>query len=160
MLAERRYRLRVASRVYVERPPAAVWALLSDVRRWAEWSPLCRDCRVAPAGPLAAGAVLNMRLRFRFLTLPARATLSCVQPNREIGWEATWLGIKARHRYSVRPDGRGSAVYNEELFEGLGPLARGLVHAWFRATNLSLESLAGIKRVAERDGAAGRTLAP
>jgi hypothetical protein len=45
-------------------------------------------------------------------------------------------------------------VYNEELFEGVGLLTRPLLRRWFRATDLSRESLIGIKRVAE--GAAAR----
>jgi hypothetical protein len=150
-------RLRVSSQVDVARPPAAVWALLADVRKWPEWSPICTGCTVAPGGTLAAGAILTMRLRLlRFVTVRARARVSTLRPGREIAWEATYLGVHGRHRYSVRPHGRGSTVRNEEVFEGLGLVGRPLLRRWFEATNLSQGSLAGIKRVAEggssRDG--------
>ena len=39
----------------VESPPAAVWRVVSDVRRTGEWSPECR--RVVPLGPLRLGTL-------------------------------------------------------------------------------------------------------
>lgn len=145
----------MSSRVYVDRPPPAVWTLLADIRRWPEWSPICTDCSLAPGGTLAAGAVLTMRLRVLFFSVRARVTVFSVLPCREIGWEARCLGVRARHRYSVRPRRGGSTVHNEELFEGVGLLTRPLLRRWFRATDLSRESLIGIKRVAESAAAPG-----
>ena len=40
--------------VHVERPPDAVWALLTDLERAPRWRPLIKRMATADGGPLAA----------------------------------------------------------------------------------------------------------
>jgi hypothetical protein len=142
--------LRVYSAMYVDRPPEAVWPLFADPERWADWSPVCAACLLAPGARLTAGAVLTLRLRFARLAADVRVRLSTFRPGHEIGWETGGLGLWVRHLYSLRREGRGSIVSNEEVFSGLRRPARYLVRRFFQATDLNLESLRGIKRMAEK----------
>lgn len=154
MRDRRASRLHVASRVDVDRPPAAVWALLADPGRWPEWSPICTRSRLAAGAALAPGAELTMRLRlFRFLPVTVRVKVTALRPGREIAWEKRVFGVHARHRYRVLRRARGSTVRNDERIAGLGPILRPLVGGWFRRTGLSRASLRGIKRLAEAEGA-------
>src|SRR5262245_14287707 len=131
-----RVSLRVFSEIYIDRPPHALWSLFADVRQWSEWSPICRSCVVAPPGALEAGAILTMRLHFVFFAADVRVRLSCVRPDREICWEATHFGVRTQHRYTLRPQGRGSILSNDELFAGLTSPLRHIVCGWFQLTNL------------------------
>lgn len=140
--------LRVRSGLYIERPPAHVWRLF-DPHRFPEWSPLCRDCRIEGGSELAPGADLLMRLDFRLFELDVRARVTRLFPFRRIQWEAEYLGARFRHAYRLRPFGGGTFLSNRELIDGLGTTSRYLLRRFFRATNLSLASLQGIKRVAE-----------
>ena len=92
--------------IEVAAPPAAVWRVVSDVRRTGEWSPECRH--VVPLGPVRLGALLigvNRRDRVRWVTV-SRVT-SC-EPGREIGWRV--LTNRSEWRYELRPGPAGTAV--------------------------------------------------
>jgi uncharacterized protein YndB with AHSA1/START domain len=92
--------------IEVAAPPAAVWDVVSDVRRTGEWSPECR--RVLPLGPVRTGALLlgvNRRGRVGWATVSRVVTWA---PGREIGWRV--LTNRAEWRYLVEPAGSGSTL--------------------------------------------------
>lgn len=144
-------RLRVFSQLYVDRPPLTVWKIFDDLEKWAEWSPICNDCRFDRGDALIEGTVLAMRLHFRFFETDVRCELSRVTPGRHIRWETRRLGVRITHTYTLVPRASGTVVSNEEVFLGLRSPFRGLVRTWFRRTDLSLQSLKGIKRLVEAE---------
>lgn len=95
------------------------------------------------------GTDLLMRLDFRLFAVEARTRITCLVPCRRIQWEAEALGASFVHGYRLRPSEGGTLLSNRELVTGLRAPVRFLVRRWFRATNLSLTSLEGIKRLAE-----------
>jgi hypothetical protein len=141
--------LHVRSEIHIDRPSHAVWPLLADVRRWPEWSPICTRCCVTTSETLEAGASLKMRLHFRLVAIDVQVRVISLRPFEEIGWETVIRGVRVLHRYSMRPEGQGCVLVNEELFDGVRAPLQYLIGAWFRLTGLSLESLKGIRRIAE-----------
>ncbi|MGH9390439.1 MAG: SRPBCC family protein [Vicinamibacteria bacterium] len=139
----------MCSDLYIDRPPRDVWRLLTDLRRWKEWSPLCTNCRPAGGGDLEVGTDLLMRLDFRLVAVEVRTRITRLVPCRRIQWEAEALGASFVHGYGLRPVDGGTLLSNRELITGLRAPVRFLVQRWFRATNLSLASLEGIKRLTE-----------
>ena len=92
--------------IEVAAPPAAVWRVVSDVRRTGEWSPECR--RVVPLGPLRLGTLLigvNRRDRVRWTTVSR--VISC-DVGREIGWRV--LTNRSEWRYQLQPGPGGTVI--------------------------------------------------
>ena len=113
----------LTARIDVAAPPAAVWAVVSDVRRTGEWSPECR--RVLPLGPVRVGALLvglNRRGRVHWATL---SRVTAYAPEREIGWRVLTNG--AEWRYELRPEGAGTSVVQTRRT----PRGEGRFALWF-----------------------------
>lgn len=132
--------------IEIAAPPARVWAVLADTRRYPDWNPLIASI----AGPLRTGAVIEVTLRLPAgTTRVVRPRLLAVEP----GYEIRWLGDLAiprlftvKHKLIMTPAGPGrTRLRHEAEFRGLlvGPLADGLLAATergFRAMNRALKA--------------------
>lgn len=113
----------LTARIDVAASPAAVWSIVSDVRRTGEWSPECR--RVLPLGRVRAGTLfvgLNRRARVRWATL---SRVIAYAPEQEIGWRV--LTNRAEWRYELRPEGAGTSVVQTRRT----PRGEGRFALWF-----------------------------
>ena len=141
--------LRFYAELYVERPPSAVWSFFSDLRRWSQWSPVCRESRLLGEGGLEVGAVLQLRFHISSIPLTVPARLVAVRRPSVVSWQAQAFGVEALHTYRFRAQGAGTLVTNEEVFYGVAfPFDR-LIAGWYRMSRLSSRSLHGMKRVLE-----------
>jgi hypothetical protein len=96
----------LSASIDVAASPAAVWSVVSDVRRTGEWSPECR--RVVPLGPVRRGALLfglNRRAGVRWATL---SRVIAYAPESEIGWRV--LTNRSEWRYQLRPSSTGTSI--------------------------------------------------
>jgi hypothetical protein len=116
----------VDNTLVVAATPKAVWALLMDVARYAEWN--SRLVRVD--GAFAPGAVVTLHYRQPRPWLPGRFVVdvdACV-PEEELRWSGPRnLGrklLRASHFFRLRPEGAGTCIQHAESFEG--PLAGAL----------------------------------
>ena len=95
--------------VHVDAPPAAVWAVVSDVARVPEWSPECTGIRWygQPRGAEVGARFLgfNRKGMLRWLT---RNRIEEVVPGERLAWLT--VDNKTRWAYAVSPDGDGSSV--------------------------------------------------
>ncbi len=151
--------VRFYAELYVEKPPSAVWPLLSDPARWRQWSPICRESRLLGGGRLETGADLHLRFSISSIPVTVRAKLVAVRPTSVVSWRAHAFGIHALHTYRLRAQKTGTLITNEEIFYGVAFPFNHLIAGWYRMSGLSSGSLRGIKRVLELEGAAacGRT---
>ncbi|QLQ40023.1 SRPBCC family protein [Micromonospora robiginosa] len=99
-----------------------VWAVQSDIERWAEWTPSVTAAHRLEPGPLALGSTARLtqpRLR------PAVWRVTEIDPPYAFVWESTAPGVRSRgeHRLVPLDDGRTRA---ELVLAQTGPLA-GLV---------------------------------
>ena len=131
--------------VDIRATPQRVWAVLSDVEDWPEWTPSVRSVERLDGGPFAVGS--RVRIRQPKL-LPAVWRITSIEKGRAFTWvtASPGLSVTARHVVEATPD--GSRVTLSIRFEGLlAPLVALLTH---RLTNryLGLEG-AGLKRRGE-----------
>ena len=131
--------------VDIRATPQRVWAVLSDVEDWPEWTPSVRSVERLDAGPLAVGS--RARIRQPKL-LPAVWRITSIEKGSAFTWvtRSPGLSVTARHVVEATPD--GSRVTLSIRFEGLlAPLVAWLTH---RLNNryLGLEG-AGLKRRSE-----------
>jgi hypothetical protein len=131
--------------VEIAAPPDRVWAVMSDIERWAEWTPtVTRIDRLDP-GPLAVG----QRARILQPRLPAAVwRITRLEPGRGFTWETRSPGVVVTGDHTVEPNGAGSRARLSLHFGGLlGPVVARI----FRGLNtryLELEA-AGLRRRSE-----------
>lgn len=107
--------LEFSDSVAVALGPDEVYALVSDVTRIGEWSPVCKACWWDdPAAGAVVGAwftgrnVLPERSGLPGRTWETRSQVVAAEPGREFAWEVNdgWV----RWGFTVEPDGAGSRL--------------------------------------------------
>lgn len=130
--------------VDIAAPPARVWAVMSDVERWHEWTPSVT--RVTLYGrPLAAGSrALIRQPRFP----PAWWKVTELVPDREFTWVSRAPGLRVVARHAVAPTTDGTRATLRLSYGGLfGPwfarLTQNTVNTYldFEAAGLAARSL-------------------
>ena len=71
----------------IEASPAAVYALVSDIARTGEWSPVCRQCWWEEGGGPCVGARFTGRNVTAERTWETTSTVTAADPGREFAWE-------------------------------------------------------------------------
>ncbi|HXV94113.1 MAG TPA: SRPBCC domain-containing protein [Pseudonocardia sp.] len=132
------------TRIDIAAPPLAVWEVLTDLARYAEWNPFVLEA----SGEVAVGARLHVRIRpegGRAMTF--RPTVTAAEPGRRFAWLGRLWGVPGlfdgAHRFELEPIDGGTRLVHAEDFRGvLVPLvARSLEtgsRAGFEAMNLAL----------------------
>lgn len=131
--------------VEIAAPPDRVWEVMSDIERWAEWTPtVTRIDRLDP-GPLAAG----QRARILQPRLPAAVwRITRLEPRRSFTWETRSPGAVVTGHHSVEANGAGSRARLSLHFGGvLGPVVARIFRG-FNTRYLELEA-AGLRRRSE-----------
>ena len=98
--------------VEVSATPAEVWTILSDIAGWPSWNADVREARLL--GDLAPGS------RFTWRAGPGTITsvLRSVEPERELGWTGSTMGVHAVHVWRLEATPRGTRVTTEESWTG------------------------------------------
>ncbi|MBB6626733.1 SRPBCC family protein [Nocardioides sp. KIGAM211] len=84
-------------------PPAQVWALLSDVRRMADWSPELLTMLPLKPGGLRVGQWYLGLNRRKAVVWPTRSVVAVLEPGRSLAWDTRSSG--ARWIWEIEPDG-------------------------------------------------------
>jgi uncharacterized protein YndB with AHSA1/START domain len=131
--------------VDIAAPPETVWAVISDVERWHEWTASITSVKRRDEGPLAVGSRAHVRQpKLR----PADFVVTELIAQREFTWVTRSPGLGATARHAVEPIAGRTRATLSVRFEGLlsGPVA------WMfgKLTNeyLALEA-AGLKKRSE-----------
>jgi hypothetical protein len=108
------------SEIEIDAPPAAVWAVLSDLDAYGEWNPFIRRI----GGDLREGATLDVRIEppgGRGMTFAP--TVLAARPERELRWIGRLLvpGIfDGEHSFELEPiDGGRTRFVQSERFSGI-----------------------------------------
>ena len=104
--------------------PARVWAVMSDIERWHEWTPSITSIERTDSGPLRVGGKARVK---QPKLAPANFEIITWQPERGFDWVTTNLAVTAIGRHVIEPTATGARVTLSVEFSG--PLG-GLI-AWF-----------------------------
>jgi uncharacterized protein YndB with AHSA1/START domain len=126
--------------VDIAAPADRVWAVMSDVERWHEWTPSITRVTLLRKGAFAVGSrALVRQPKFP----PALWRVTELVPGRSFTWVSVAPGLRVVGRHTVEPTADGSrAVLDLELhglFGGLwGRLTRGITERYiaFEAAGL------------------------
>jgi hypothetical protein len=97
-----------AESIVIDASPEAVYALVSDVTRTGEWSPVCKECWWDEGATGAVGDVFTGRNVLPERTWETRCTVITAEPGRAFGWV---VGDQlVRWVYSMTPESAGTRL--------------------------------------------------
>jgi hypothetical protein len=102
----------------VARPPQALYALVSDVTRMGDWSPICRACWWDEGDGPRAGAWFTGRNQTPARTWETRSQVVVAEPGREFTFEVN--GGWVQWRYTFVPAEGGSTLTESWAFSPMG----------------------------------------
>ena len=103
-----------ASDIDVSRPVDEVFAAITDIRRWGEWTDMS-EIRPDRPGPIAIGSTGTFTLPGPFKG-PIRYELARLEPNRSVRYEMTHSGFTWTAEFRVTPEGGGSRLATSGTF--------------------------------------------
>jgi uncharacterized protein YndB with AHSA1/START domain len=102
--------------VDITAPPDRVWAVMTDIERWPEWTPTVTRIQRLDHGPLAIGS----RARIQQPRLPAAVWhVSELVEGRSFTWVTRSPGVRVIARHSVEPISQGARATLSVQFAGL-----------------------------------------
>jgi uncharacterized membrane protein len=104
----------------IQAPPDQVWAVMSDVERWPEWTPSVTSIQRLDHGPLAVGS----RARVHQPKLPpAEWQITELEAGRSFTWVTRSPGVRVTARHSVEArEGGTRATLSVQFLGFLAPL--------------------------------------
>ena len=121
----------VTAAAWIDAPPRAVWAVLTDLDRYPEWNPLFPRA----TGDLAVGRRVTLRSARdggRSTTIRPRVTV--VTPETELRWAGHLPGsilVAGEHSFTLKPGNGGTLIMQRGAFRGF--MVRFSGHALDRA---------------------------
>jgi hypothetical protein len=132
--------------VDVAAPAEIVWAVMTDVERWHEWTASVRSIHLLDKGPLHIGSRAIVR-QPKFP--PAMWKVTALEPGRSFTWRTGAPGMRVYGDHAVTPFGVGARAVLSVRYEGA--LARVLGRLTRDITNVYLElEAAGLQQRSER----------
>ena len=89
----------------IDAPAERVWAVMSDVDRWHEWTPSVTSVKRLGGKPLAVGTRAVIR-QPKFP--PALWKVAAIDPGRSFTWVSSAPGMRVIGHHSVQPIADGS----------------------------------------------------
>ena len=136
---------RFSETIEIAASPERVWAVMSDLERWPEWTASMTSVEQLDTGPLGVGS----RVRVKQPRLAeARFRITRWEPAQGFDWIAPNPAVTANAGHSIEAIPRGSRVTLSVEFSG--PLAR-FIAWWFGSLTrgyIAMEAQ-GLKRRAE-----------
>lgn len=105
-----------STQIDIDAPPERVWAVMSDVERWPEWTASISSIRRLDGRPFGQGS----RVLIRQPRLPPNySTVTEFEPRRSFTWVSKSPGVVATGRHVIEPLGDGSRVTLSIHFGGI-----------------------------------------
>jgi hypothetical protein len=151
--------LRHSGSIVINRSPADVYALITDVAKMGEWSPVCKACWWDEGDGPNVGAMFTGRNEQGERTWETRSEVIAADPGREFAWVVAEPPTRARWGYVLKAVDGGTEVTEswelppegQDFFEARFP-GEGAAQVATRADTAEKgipETLAAIKKTAE-----------
>ena len=98
--------------IRINASPEEVWRVHTNIDAWSDWNADVSSARLR--GSLATGSVFEWKSN----GVGLRSTIEVLEPVSTIGWTGKGLGSRARHIWTLVPDGDGTILKTEESLEG------------------------------------------
>jgi ribosome-associated toxin RatA of RatAB toxin-antitoxin module len=100
--------LKLSDSISVAVPPGELYAMVSDVTRMGEWSPICRACWWDEGDGPQVGAWFTGRNETPERTWETRSQVVAAEPGRKFGWQVNngWV----HWEYSFEPENGGTRL--------------------------------------------------
>ena len=107
--------------VEIAAPPERVWAVMSDVDRWPEWTESVDTAQRGEAGPLVVGSTATLK---QPKLAKSRWVVTDAAPDRGFVWVSKSPGVTSvgGHRLEALPDGGTRVTLTLEQRGFLAPL--------------------------------------
>jgi carbon monoxide dehydrogenase subunit G len=121
--------LRTETTVRIARPPAVVFAFISDPQNLHRWDPAIRSVRLTEPGPVRKNSHLVIVAEEGGRPVSIDSHVTDFEPDRLFGVAATFSGVPLRLRWQVEPDGNATKLTarGEADVGGLLALAGGVI---------------------------------
>jgi hypothetical protein len=106
--------LEFSDSVLVSVEPTQLYAMVSDVTRTGEWSPICRECWWDEGDGPFVGASFTGRNETPARTWETRSQVVAAEPGREFAWEVN--GGWVRWGYTLEPADGGTRLTESWAF--------------------------------------------
>jgi hypothetical protein len=108
----------MSATIQIDAPPAAVWAVLTDLGGYPEWNPLFPEA----SGEVAVGSRITLRTvrpaNGRIMTVKPKITVAA--PGAELRWTSSLPGIiSGEHSFVLTPADGGTHLVQTETLGGL-----------------------------------------
>ena len=135
----------IERRIEIAAPPARVWAVMSDVARWPEWTASVTSVEPLDGAPLGTGR----RYRVRQPRLAAAVwTVTTLEPERGFTWRAVVPGLTSEGVHRIEASGTGSRVTLGIAWSGPLAIVIRLIFGGLSRRYVDLEA-EGLKRRSE-----------
>lgn len=143
--------MRIVERIYVDRLPEDVWAVVSDLDTHTRWRPALREFRQVSDGPLGVGSRIREVLEWGGRTIEIEDVVTAFEPPRHLGLQGGWKAADFEVDFRLDPTGGGTDVTMDWpltpkslLLKAASPFLKG------RMQKATAEELANLKAYAER----------
>ena len=138
--------MHVETAVEIDASPEKVWAVMTDVERWPEWTASVDRAERLDDGPLRVGS----RARLKQPGFPPVVwEVTALEPGRSFSWTAKNVGITSTGEHRISPHASGRVMVNLSLRQQ-GRLAPLLAAFTSKLTRRYVETEAqGLKRRCE-----------
>ncbi len=96
----------VETAVQIDAPPEHVWAVMSDVERWPEWTTSVERAERLDEGALRVGSRARLK-QPRFP--PVVWEVTELEPGRSFSWTAKNVGVTSIGEHRIAPDPNGAS---------------------------------------------------
>lgn len=109
----------IREEVFIHAALETVWEVFSEIENWAEWNPVCRQCRFETGNALATGACISFELNPIVFPMRIAPVVTNCEAGRSVTWTGSKWGIHAKHTFNFEAIDDGVRLESIETFSGL-----------------------------------------
>jgi len=136
--------------ITIEASIAKVWETFSDVTCWKDWNSVLEDETTGEPSGLEPGKSYRWCLRPFSVPVHFEPVIDEILPREKIVWQASKLGIHARHEFLFTARGDHTVVTSREVFRGITPALTKNLFLESQVRNLTTTLLRELKQEVER----------